>query len=391
MPNTADQVTLTVHPSIAEIPAADWDACAGDINPTLGHTFLGAMEESGSATGRSGWAPQHLSLSDDKGRVIGIVPLYLKSHSQGEYVFDYGWADAYERAGGRYYPKALAAVPFTPVPGPRLLVRDGAPPDTKATLIAGLIEFTRQRGVSSLHINFPEEGDAEALFEAGFLKRMGQQFHWTNDGYKDFGDYLAALNSRKRKAVNKERREALTAGLDIDVLTGADLQSKHWDAFYRFYLATSDRKWGSAYLNRKFFALINERMADKIVLVMARRGTEYVAGAFNILGRETIYGRNWGSYGDYKMLHFECCYYRAIEFAIDHGLKRVEAGAQGPHKLQRGYLPVPTYSAHYIPDAGFRRAVAQFLAREREMVEQKIEQLGEYSPFRHTEDERAAD
>jgi predicted N-acyltransferase len=391
MPNTADQVTLTVHPSIAEIPAAEWDACAGDINPTLGHTFLGAMEESGSATGRSGWAPQHLSLSDDKGRVIGIVPLYLKSHSQGEYVFDYGWADAYERAGGRYYPKALAAVPFTPVPGPRLLVRDGAPPDTKATLIAGLIEFTRQRGVSSLHINFPEEGDAEALFEAGFLKRMGQQFHWTNDGYKDFGDYLAALNSRKRKAVNKERREALTAGLDIDVLTGADLQSKHWDAFYRFYLATSDRKWGSAYLNRKFFALINERMADKIVLVMARRGTEYVAGAFNILGRETIYGRNWGSYGDYKMLHFECCYYRAIEFAIDHGLKRVEAGAQGPHKLQRGYLPVPTYSAHYIPDAGFRRAVAQFLAREREMVEQKIEQLGEYSPFRHTEDERAAD
>ena len=391
MPNTADQVTLTVHPSIAEIPAAEWDACAGDINPTLGHTFLGAMEESGSATGRSGWAPQHLSLSDDKGRVIGIVPLYLKSHSQGEYVFDYGWADAYERAGGRYYPKALAAVPFTPVPGPRLLVRDGAPPDTKATLIAGLIEFTRQRGVSSLHINFPEEGDAEALFEAGFLKRMGQQFHWTNDGYKDFGDYLAALNSRKRKAVNKERREALTAGLDIDVLTGADLQSKHWDAFYRFYLATSDRKWGSAYLNRKFFALINERMADKIVLVMARRGTEYVAGAFNILGRETIYGRNWGSYGDYKMLHFECCYYRAIEFAIDHGLKRVEAGAQGPHKLQRGYLPVPTYSAHYIPDAGFRRAVAQFLARECEMVEQKIEQLGEYSPFRHTEDERAAD
>ena len=391
MPNTADQVTLTVHPSIAEIPAAEWDACAGDINPTLGHTFLGAMEESGSATGRSGWAPQHLSLSDDKGRVIGIVPLYLKSHSQGEYVFDYGWADAYERAGGRYYPKALAAVPFTPVPGPRLLVRDGAPPDTKATLIAGLIEFTRQRGVSSLHINFPEEGDAEALFEAGFLKRMGQQFHWTNDGYKDFGDYLAALNSRKRKAVNKERREALTAGLDIDVLTGADLQSKHWDAFYRFYLATSDRKWGSAYLNRKFFALINERMADKIVLVMARRGTEYVAGAFNILGRETIYGRNWGSYGDYKMLHFECCYYRAIEFAIDHGLKRVEAGAQGPHKLQRGYLPVPTYSAHYIPDAGFRRAVAQVLAREREMIEQKIEHLAEYSPFRQTENEPAAD
>jgi predicted N-acyltransferase len=388
---SADTVTLTVHSAIAEIPAAEWDSCAGDINPTLSHTFLGAMEESGSATGRAGWAPQHLSLADDTGRIVGIVPLYLKSHSYGEYVFDYGWADAYERAGGRYYPKALAAVPFTPVPGPRLLVRPDAPPDTKSALIAGLAEFTRQRGISSLHINFPEEGDAEALFEAGFLKRMGQQFHWTNDGYKTFDDYLAALNSRKRKAVKKERRESTEPGLEIEVLTGADLQPKHWDAFYRFYLATSDRKWGSAYLNRKFFALINERMADKIVLVMARRGAEYVAGAFNILGRETIYGRNWGSYGDYKMLHFECCYYRAIEFAIDHGLKRVEAGAQGPHKLQRGYLPVPTYSAHYIPDPNFRRAVAQFLAREREMVEHKIEQLGEYSPFRHTEDEPAAD
>ncbi|MFZ2008346.1 MAG: GNAT family N-acetyltransferase [Stellaceae bacterium] len=390
--DTGEQVALTVHPSIGEIPAAEWDACAGDINPTLSHTFLQAMEESGSATARSGWAPQHLSLADSSGRVIGIVPLYLKSHSYGEYVFDYGWADAYERAGGRYYPKALGAVPFTPVPGPRLLVAPDAPTDTKATLIAGLVEFTRQRGISSLHINFPEDADADILFEAGFLKRMGQQFHWANDGYKTFADYLAALNSRKRKAVNKERREALAPGLEIDVLTGADLQPRHWDAFYRFYLATSDRKWGSAYLTRKFFALINERMADKIVLVMARKGRDYVAGAFNILGKETIYGRNWGSYGDFKMLHFECCYYRAIEFAIDHGLKRVEAGAQGPHKLQRGYLPVPTYSAHYIPDPNFRRAVAQFLAREREMVEQKIEHLAEhYSPFRHTEDEPAED
>jgi hypothetical protein len=388
MNDTGDAVTLTVHPAIAEIPAAEWDACAGDINPTLSHSFLHAMEESGSATARSGWAPQHLSLADKSGRVVGIVPLYLKSHSYGEYVFDYDWADAYERAGGSYYPKALSGVPFTPVPGPRLLVAPDAPPDTKATLIAGLVEFTRQRGISSLHINFPEDSDAEALFDAGFLKRMGQQFHWNNAGYKDFDDYLAALNSRKRKAVKKERREATAPGLEIDVLTGTDLQPKHWDAFYRFYLATSDRKWGSAYLNRKFFALIGERMADKIVLVMARSGQEYVAGAFNILGRETIYGRNWGSHGDYRMLHFECCYYRAIEFAIDHGLKRVEAGAQGPHKLQRGYLPVPTYSAHYIPDAGFRRAVAQFLSREREMVEQKIEHLAEhYSPFRHEDGE----
>jgi hypothetical protein len=392
MDKTHEQISLTVHKAIAEIGEADWDACAGPVNPTIGYSFLHAMEESGSTSGRTGWAPQHLSLADDSGRIVGVVPLYLKSHSYGEYVFDYGWADAYERAGGRYYPKALAAVPFTPVPGPRLLVRPDAPTDTRSLLIAGLAEFTRQRNISSLHINFPDDTDAEALFEAGFLKRMGQQFHWANDGYKTFDDYLAALNSRKRKAVKKERREALEPGLEIDVLTGADLQPRHWDAFYRFYLATSDRKWGSAYLNRKFFALINERMANKIVLVLARKGAEYVAGAFNILGTETIYGRNWGSYGDYKMLHFECCYYRAIEFAIDHGLKRVEAGAQGPHKLQRGYLPVPTYSAHYIPDPNFRRAVAQFLAREREMVEHKIEQLAEhYSPFRHVEEERAAD
>jgi predicted N-acyltransferase len=393
MSKTADTITLTVHPTIAEIPAEAWDACAGGVNPSVSHIFLNAMEESGSATPRSGWAPQHLSLADPSGRIVGVVPLYLKSHSQGEYIFDYGWADAYERAGGRYYPKALAAVPFTPVPGPRLLVHPDAGPETRTHLIAGLVEYINQRRISSLHINFPDDIDAEVLFEAGFLKRMGQQFHWANDGYRDFDDYLAALNSRKRKAVKKERREALGPGLEIEVLTGADLQPRHWDAFYRFYLATSDRKWGSAYLNRKFFALIGERMADKIVLVMARHGGEYVAGAFNILGSETIYGRNWGSYGDYKMLHFECCYYRAIEFAIDHGLKRVEAGAQGPHKLQRGYLPVPTYSAHYIPDSGFRRAVAQFLAREREMVEQKIEHLAEhYSPFRHEDgtDERAS-
>jgi predicted N-acyltransferase len=249
-----------------------------------------------------------------------------------------------------------------------------------------MVELVRQRGISSLHVNFAETGDEAEFAEAGFLQRMGQQFHWTNAGYKTFDDYLAALNSRKRKAVKKERREAVAPGLEIDVLTGADLTPKVWDAFYHFYLATSDRKWGSAYLNRKFFALLGERMADKVVLVMARHRDEFVAGAFNLLGKETIYGRNWGSYGDYKFLHFECCYYRAIEFAIEHGLKKVEAGAQGPHKLQRGYLPVPIYSAHWIPDPGFRRAVAQFLAREREMVAQKIEHLAEYSPFRHEDD-----
>src|SRR5579885_905608 len=376
-------VTIRVHSTIAEIPAAEWDACAGETNPTLSHVFLNALEESGSAAPRTGWTPQHLSLADSAGRIVGVVPLYAKTHSWGEYVFDYGWAEAYERAGGRYYPKLLCAVPFTPVPGPRLLLRPDAPAGAQASLIAGMIELARQRRVSSLHVNFPHEEDARALAQAGFLERLGQQFHWTNEGYRDFDDFLAALSSRKRKAVKKERREALAPGLDIDVLTGAELTPPVWDAFYRFYLATSDRKWGSAYLNRKFFALLSERMADKVVLVMARRGREYVAGAFNLLGRETIYGRNWGSYGDYKFLHFECCYYRAIEFAIAHGLKRVEAGAQGPHKRQRGYLPVPIYSAHWIPDPGFRRAVAQFLARERDMVAQTIEHLAEYSPFRH--------
>jgi uncharacterized protein len=382
MNDTGAAVTVRVHSAIAEIPAEIWDACAGDINPTVSHTFLNALEESGSTTPRTGWTPQHLSLAWPDGEIGAVVPLYAKTHSYGEYIFDYGWADAYERAGGRYYPKLLSAVPFTPVPGPRLMLHPGAPPDSRDLLLAGMVEFVKRRRISSLNVNFPEAEEAEALTEAGFLKRLGQQFHWSNNGYRDFEDYLAALNSRKRKAVKKERRESLARGLEIDVLTGADLKPRHWDAFFEFYLATSDRKWGSAYLNRRFFAMIGERMPEKIVLILARRGSNYVAGAFNLLGKDTIYGRNWGSYGDYKFLHFECCYYQAIEFAITHGLKRVEAGAQGPHKIQRGYLPVPTYSVHWIPDPAFRRAVAQFLARERQMVEHKIEGLTEFSPFR---------
>jgi hypothetical protein len=251
-----------------------------------------------------------------------------------------------------------------------------------------MIELARQRKLSSLHVNFPQADEFEAFAEAGFLQRIGQQFHWTNEGYRDFDDYLAALNSRKRKAVKKERREALAGGgIEVEVLTGSDLTEPAWNAFYRLYLGTTNRKWGDAYLTRRFFSLIGERMPDKIVLVMARHGAEYIAGAFNILGRDTIYGRNWGAHREYRFLHFECCYYSAIEFAIGRGLKRVEAGAQGPHKLQRGYLPVPIYSAHWIPDPGFRRAVAAFLVREREMVEQKIEHLAEYSPFRHEEEQ----
>jgi len=382
-----EPISVTVHAAIREIPAAEWDACAGDVNPTASHAFLNILEESGSATARTGWAPQHLALAGPDGSLVGAVPMYLKSHSYGEYVFDWGWADAYERAGGRYYPKLLCAVPFTPVPGPRLLVAPDAPAETRLHLVAGMVELARTRKLSSLHVNFPEERDFEAFEKSGFLPRIGQQFHWANDGYSDFEDYLAALNSRKRKAVKKERREALAGGIEIDMLTGSDLTERAWDAFYRLYLGTTDRKWGSSYLTRRFFSMLGERMPDKIVLFMARRGKDYIAGAFNILGRDTIYGRNWGAHREYRFLHFECCYYQAIEFAITRGLKRVEAGAQGPHKLQRGYLPVPTYSAHWIPDPSFRRAVAAFLDREREMVEQKIEHLAEFSPFRHADSE----
>jgi len=387
MNDGGEAITLSVHNAIGEIAPEAWDACAGDINPTVSHVFLNALEESGSTTARTGWAPQHLTFAGKGGSLVGAVPLYLKSHSYGEYVFDWGWADAYERSGGRYYPKLLSAVPFTPVPGPRLLVAPGAAAETKSHLIAGMIELARRHKLSSLHVNFPHDEDFAAFAEAGFLQRIGQQFHWTNQGYRDFDDYLAALNSRKRKAVKKERREALAGGIEIELLTGSDLTERAWDAFFRLYLGTTDRKWGSAYLTRRFFSLVGERMPDKIVLVMARRGADYIAGAFNILGRDTIYGRNWGAHREYRFLHFECCYYQAIEFAIQRGLTRVEAGAQGPHKLQRGYLPTPIYSAHWIPDAAFRRAVAAFLDREREMVEQKIEHLAEYSPFRHEEEQ----
>src|SRR5436305_2571682 len=313
MNDTGETITLRIHAAISEIAPEAWDACAGDINPTVSHVFLSALEDSGSCTARSGWAPQHLSFADPAGRVIGVVPMYLKSHSYGEYVFDWGWADAFERAGGRYYPKLLCAVPFTPVPGPRLMIAPAAPPDTKRHLIAGMIELTRQRQISSLHVNFPEIADFEAFGEAGFLQRIGQQFHWTNDGYRDFDDYLAALNSRKRKAVKKERREALAGGIEIECLTGSDLTEKAWDAFYRLYLGTSDRKWGSAYLTRRFFSMIGERMPDNVVLFMARHSGEYIAGAFNILGRDTIYGRNCGAYREFPFLHSECCHYRPIQ------------------------------------------------------------------------------
>ncbi|HKF73663.1 MAG TPA: GNAT family N-acetyltransferase [Stellaceae bacterium] len=383
MPDGGGPARVRVLESLAEVSAAAWDACAGGDNPFLSHAFLEALEASGSATARTGWLPQHVLVEDADGRLLAAAPVYLKSHSQGEYVFDHGWAQAYERAGGSYYPKLQAAVPFTPVTGPRLLVCPDAPPDTTETLIAALIEVARAHKVSSLHVTFPTRGEWEALGAAGFLQRAGQQYHWENHGYGTFEDFLAALNSRKRKQIRRERRDALASGLEIETLTGSALEPRHWDAFYRFYRNTVDHRWGGAYLTRGFFELLHRRLADRVVLVMARQGQRYVAGALNLLGSDTLYGRNWGCSGNHPFLHFEVCYYRAIDFAIERGLARVEAGAQGQHKIQRGYLPMPTYSAHWVRDRGFARAIENFLERERVAVAAEMDALTqELSPFR---------
>lgn len=388
MPDGREPVAIKLYERIAEIPAEAWDSCAGDANPTVSHAFLSALEESGSAVAEEGWRPHHLVVEDKAGRPIAAAPLYLKSHSYGEYVFDHGWADAYLRAGGRYYPKLQSAIPFTPVTGPRLLVHPNSSKGTREVLIAGLLEVARRTGVSSLHVTFSTVNEWQALGAAGFLLREGRQFHWENRGYKSFDDFLAALSSRKRKNIRKEREAALSDGLEILTLRGSAIGRRHWDSFFRFYRNTSDRKWGYPYLTRKFFDLLGETMADKVVLIMAAQRGHLVAGALNLLGKDTLYGRNWGCAGDFPFLHFECCYYRAIDFAIERGLKRVEAGAQGPHKIQRGYLPKPTYSAHWIRDPAFRDAVAKFLIRERRAIASEREELAELSPFRK-EPERA--
>jgi predicted N-acyltransferase len=377
-----DGFTLRVTDKLGGIDAAEWDACAGTDNPFVSYGFLSALEDSRSASAKTGWLPQHLLLEDGAGKLIGAVPLYLKSHSWGEYVFDHSWADAYERAGGEYYPKLQAAVPFTPVPGPRLLVRPEAPAGAADLLIQGLIEVATRHKVSSLHVTFPKEADWQRLGDAGFLQRVGQQFHWTNDGYASFEDFLGRLNSRKRKQIRKERKAAVEGGITMRTLVGADITPRHWDAFHRFYLSTVDRKWGGAYLTREFFELLPARLGEKIVLVVAERDGRTVAGALNLRGTDTLYGRNWGADDDYPFLHFEACYYRAIDFAIEHRLARVEAGAQGQHKIQRGYLPAETYSAHWIRDPGFRKAIAHFLDRERPAMRAEMAELATLSPFR---------
>ncbi|MCG6115966.1 MAG: GNAT family N-acetyltransferase [Mesorhizobium sp.] len=385
------EFVLRVAPSLDDIDAAEWNALGGasrggplPYNPFVSHAFLSALEESGCATAQTGWLGQYMRLEGPDGKMLGAVAGYLKSHSQGEYVFDHGWADAFERAGGRYYPKLQVSVPFTPAAGPRLLVAaDAANPDAvRRALAEGLRALCDRIGASSVHVTFAEEADIAALTDRGYLHRTDQQFHFHNEGYGSYEDFLGTLASRKRKALKRERREALENGISVEWLTGSDLTEAVWDDFYAFYLDTSSRKWGQAYLNRDFFSLIGERMADDILLVMARRDGRRIAGAINFMGSDRLYGRNWGCVEDHPFLHFEICYHQAIDFAIEKGLKIVEAGAQGQHKLARGYMPVTTHSAHHIAHPGLRDAVADYLDRERREVEMISGLLAEQSPFR---------
>ncbi len=375
---SSEDFTAYVRGGVADFDGSAWDRCAGEGDPFLSHAFLSALEQSGSATFRTGWRPLPVGIDGPDGTPLGVVPAYVKSHSQGEYVFDHGWAEAYIRAGGTYYPKLQIAIPFTPVPGRRLLARD---PALAPQLIAAAEALVRDAKLSSAHATFIARDEVPWFEEAGWLVRVDSQFHWHNRGFGDFDDFLATLSSRKRKAIRKERASAVE-GLEIRQLTGSEIDESHWDAFWTFYQDTGSRKWGAPYLSRSFFSLIGERMADRILLIFAYRDGEPIAGALNMIGSEALYGRYWGTIEEVRHLHFEICYYQAIDFAIARGLQRVEAGAQGSHKLARGYRPVPTWSAHYIPDPAFRRAVANFLAAERRAVAEEIEMLDEMTPFR---------
>jgi predicted N-acyltransferase len=366
---------------IEKIAPDQWDACIGADQPFLSHAFLAALEASGSACQGTGWLPLHAVVEQD-GRLLGCAPMYMKSHSYGEYVFDWGWANAFERAGGRYYPKLQVAVPFTPVPGPRLLLASGAGPEVRMALARGLVGVAEQLGVSSLHVTFCRQPEWDCLAAAGLLKRQGVQYHWHNRGYATFDDFLGTLKSSKRKTIRKERARVAEQGVTLEALTGAALTRAIWDVFYPFYRNTVDNRWGGAYLRKRFFYRLGETMADRVVLIMARHAGRYIGGALNLLGDDTLYGRVWGCRQQFEFLHFEACYYQAIDFAIAHGLARVEAGAQGPHKLQRGYEPVPTYSAHWIRDKGFKDAVERFLTQERGEMAAEMEQLRELLPYR---------
>jgi predicted N-acyltransferase len=404
------ELTLRVANSIGEVAAEAWDACANPpspvrgnggsgpcpgspdtqeanlteaYNPFISHDFLSALELSQSVRARAGWQPMHLIAEDARRQLLGAVPCYVKSHSHGEYVFDHGWAEAYERAGGSYYPKLQVSVPFTPATGRRLLARAGPHAEAvRAHLADALIDICRRSGASSVHVTFPTQPELELLGTRGFLKRTHQQFHWENAGYASFDDFLTALASRKRKTIRRERADALAAGISVHWLAGSDLTESVWDAFFAFYMETGSRKWGRPYLTREFYSLIGAKMREHILLVMAKRNRRWIAGAINFIGSDTLFGRHWGAIEHHPFLHFELCYYQAIQYAIEHKLARVEAGAQGEHKISRGYMPTTTYSAHYIDDPALRRAIEDFLRRERAYVAAEGAEFAEAAPFR---------
>ena len=388
---TATEITLRVTNAIGAVPAEAWNACANPVsngasapyyNPFVCHDFLSALELSGSARGRTGWQPMHL-LAESSGQLVGAVPCYAKSHSQGEYVFDHGWADAYERAGGDYYPKLQVTVPFTPASGPRLLLRPGSQAEAVRDALAnGLAEVCRRSKVSSVHVTFLTEAEWRFLGARGYLQRTHRQFHWENADYGSFDDFLGALASRKRKTIRRERSDALADGITVHWLTGSDLTENVWDTFFEFYMHTGSRKWGHPYLTRSFYSLAGEKMGERILLVMAKRNGRWIAGAINFIGSDTLFGRHWGAIEHHPFLHFEVCYYQAIDYAIRHKLKRVEAGAGGQHKVLRGYMPTTTYSAHYILDPALRRAIADYLTHERAHVAAEIDEFAEVAPFR---------
>jgi len=378
----AHEWQITLHESIDRIPAADWNRCAGTANPLQSHGFLKALEDSHSASAEQGWMPRHITLENQSGVIHGVMPLYVKSHSYGEYVFDHSWANAWERAGGQYYPKAQSAIPFTPVPGQRMMINSPQPDAAFAALAHGAIQATEAMGLSSLHVTFLSEDETQSLatLDDRWIIRHGLQFHWHNQGFQTFDDILDLMASRKRKTLRRERREL--SDLTFHQLTGTAITPQHWDQFYRFYLATIDKKWGGAYLSREFFDIIGSTMADQILLVMAEDNGHMIAGALNFIGENTLYGRNWGALVERPFLHFETCYYQAIDFAIACGLQTVEAGAQGLHKVQRGYEPVLTYSAHVMMHDDFSRAIAEFTARERRAISREAKELRGWSPYR---------
>jgi predicted N-acyltransferase len=404
------QLNLRIANSIGEIAAEAWDACANPLlgvtknpcgkpasrtsgdpasalgmgyNPFVSHAFLASLELSESVRARAGWQPMHLLVTNDQGTLVGAVPCYMKSHSRGEYVFDHGWAEAYERAGGAYYPKLQVSVPFTPATGRRLLALPGPEADSiRGALADALTDVCRRTRASSVHVTFPTEPEWDLLGARGYLKRTHQQFHWENAGYDSFSGFLDALSSRKRKTIRREREDALANGITVHWLSGSDLTESVWDQFFEFYMETGSRKWGRPYLTRAFYSLVGEKMRERILLVMAKRNGRWIAGAINFIGSDTLFGRHWGAIEYHPFLHFELCYYQAIEYAITHKLAHVEAGAQGEHKIARGYLPKTTYSAHHIADPALRRAIEDFLKRERAYVAAAGEELAQIAPFR---------